>query len=58
MKEVKCPNCGTIVNVKDTARDVVCPKCLDTTGKTFIMIESPDAKVSTRYLGDGLFERL
>lgn len=56
MKEVKCPNCGLIINVKDTARDVICNKCLETTGKTFIMVESTDDN-KYRYLGDGLFER-
>ncbi len=58
MKEVQCPNCGITINVRETARDVVCNKCLDSTGKTFIMTESPDLKSQTRYLGDGLFERV
>lgn len=56
MKEIKCPNCGLTINVKDTAKDVVCNKCLELTGKTFIMIESSDND-NYRYLGDGLFER-
>ena len=58
MKEVQCPNCGLTINVSENARDVVCNKCLEATGKTFIMTESPDTKNQTRYLGDGLFERV
>lgn len=58
MKEVQCPNCGLALNVRDTAHDVVCNKCLETTGKTFIMQESQDTQNKTRYLGDGLFETI
>lgn len=57
MKEVKCPNCSRILNVKETAKEVVCQKCLDDYSKSFIMIESPDVKKSHTNLGGGFFEK-
>ena len=55
MKEVKCPNCDTIVEVSSTAEKVFCPNCLANHQKQFIMIES-DSNRSFRYMGDGFFE--
>lgn len=57
MKEVKCPNCSLTLNVKDSAKEVVCQKCLEAYAKSFIMMESPDVNTSHKYLGDGLFEK-
>lgn len=57
MKELTCPNCNTIIHVNDSVRDVICERCLASTGKTFIMIESSDIK-KAKNLGDGFFERV
>lgn len=57
MKELKCPNCDTVIQVNDTARDVICERCLASTGKQFIMSESPDIG-KYRNIGDGFFEKV
>ena len=57
MKELKCPNCGTVVNVKDSADEVVCDKCLANYSKQFIMVESPDTESQPKNLGGGFFEK-
>ena len=55
MKEVKCPNCETVVEVSHNAEKVICPNCLANHQKQYIMIESDSTK-NFRYLGEGFFE--
>lgn len=54
--ELECPNCNTILTGQKNKENVVCKKCLDETGKRFIMIET---KTGQEYenLGDGFFEK-
>ncbi len=56
MNELQCPNCNTVLTGQKNKEMVVCKKCLETTGKRFIMTETTD---SLRYknLGDGFFQK-
>lgn len=54
--EIMCPNCETVVEVTaSNKKDVVCPKCLASSGKRFIMIEHLNDSVKN--MGDGFFTK-
>lgn len=55
MIEIKCPRCDTVLEVTNNKEPVVCQKCLNETGKRFIMVESEETEVIN--LGDGFFEK-
>ncbi len=55
MSERKCPNCDAVVEIKDTHKIIACPKCLHTTGKRFIMVETKSSP-KIEDMGDGFFQ--
>jgi len=57
MSEIKCPNCSGVLNVNGKSKNrVICQKCLQETGKTFIMIETKSNQ-DIQNLGDGFFTK-
>ena len=56
MSEIKCPNCNSVLDVNNKATKVVCKKCLQETGKRFIMIET-NSNQDIQNLGDGFFSK-
>lgn len=56
MVNLVCPNCNTFFTVRNNKERVVCKKCLEITGKIFIMVESSDSP-NYKNLGDGFFQR-
>ena len=58
MAEFKCPNCDLIIEANRNANGkVACPKCLESYGKLFIMLEESNGSNKNRNLGGGFFER-
>jgi phage FluMu protein Com len=55
MKELKCPKCKTIIDVKHNTGNIHCPKCIDQNGEVVIMLESSTTP-SYIHLGDGFFQ--
>lgn len=55
MSERKCPNCDSVVEIKDSHKLIACPKCLHTTGKRFIMVETKSSP-KVENMGDGFFQ--
>lgn len=53
--EIQCPNCNITLDVRSNSNQTVCPKCLERTGKRFIMIESNEKGCTN--LGDGFFQK-
>ena len=56
MFTLECPNCSTFLTDQRNKERVVCKKCLEATGKRFIMIESSDTP-KHKNMGDGFFQR-
>lgn len=56
MSEIQCPNCETVLEVKTNKAQIICKKCLESTGKRFIMVESSNNDNITN-LGDGFFTK-
>ena len=56
MIDLICPNCKRTIQVRESAKEVICPKCLETSGVSYIMVESKQ-NPKPRYLGGGLFEQ-
>lgn len=55
MIELVCPNCKRSIRVKEGGGEQICPKCLESYGVSYIMVESKNVK-KPRNLGGGLFE--
>jgi hypothetical protein len=57
MIDLECPNCKCLITVADGLRkSVYCTKCLESSGKAYIMVESNQILKKPRNLGGGLFE--
>jgi hypothetical protein len=56
MSELECPNCNTVLIGQKKKENVICKKCLESTGKRFIMVEQKDSQQYDN-LGDGFFEK-
>lgn len=56
MKEFQCPNCNSIIQVSGKVTQLICERCRDKTGQTFIMTETTNSQ-SYINRGDGLFEK-
>lgn len=54
--DLSCPNCGIVIEVRSSNNNkTTCPKCLESTGKRFIMLERNERGIVN--MGDGLFQQ-
>lgn len=54
MIQIKCPVCGTVIEVSLAKQQVFCPKCIKT-GTQIVMLETSETQFKN--LGDGLFTK-
>lgn len=51
---IKCPNCDLVIEITNR-KQIFCPKCLESTGKKFLMLEENTNNYNN--LGGGFFEK-